>query len=301
MPNNNYYSTRNDKNPLTIHILLEQFFEIYKIFVEIGFFQETFGYHCEDFECIESFGKYKSPQQIYTNFLLQLNKKRIYPIEHYYEGYSEDDLFDVIEYLYNNISLPVNPKYHFFFTSKTIISGRGPHYIVDSYDKEKGQVRWRSAMNRILEIYKRGYFLTEEGYIEQVPPKGLEPLLEEPLIEYDPKNVNNRVDAAIEKFKLSRNSLEDKLNAIRDLAGVLEFLQKNDKLKVGLISNADETDIFKIANSYAIRHHNNTQKVNYNKDIWYDWIFYSYLNTISAVVKELATIAAKENQQEPPE
>ncbi len=38
------------------------------------------------------------------------------------------------------------------------------------------------------------------------------------------------------------------------------------------------------------RHHNEKQRIDYNKEIWTEWIFYSYLNTINALTK----IKAKE-------
>jgi hypothetical protein len=47
----------------------------------------------------------------------------------------------------------------------------------------------------------------------------------------------------------------------------------------------DENDIFNIANRFGIRHHNIDQKNNYDKPIWYSWIFYYYLATLHAVIR----------------
>jgi len=45
--------------------------------------------------------------------------------------------------------------------------------------------------------------------------------------------------------------------------------------------------IFDLANNFAIRHHNPTQKSNYDKTIWYSWMFHFYLATYHAVIRLL--------------
>ena len=65
--------------------------------------------------------------------------------------------------------------------------------------------------------------------------------------------------------------------AILKLAGVLEYLKK-DKILSQILDKGDSSDLFNIANRFGIRHHNPDQKTEYDKDIWYDWIFqYSLL------------------------
>lgn len=42
----------------------------------------------------------------------------------------------------------------------------------------------------------------------------------------------------------------------------------------------DTNELFEIANTFGIRHHNKRQKTEYDKPIWHAWIFYCYLSTI---------------------
>jgi hypothetical protein len=74
----------------------------------------------------------------------------------------------------------------------------------------------------------------------------------------------------------------DRKDAIRDLADVLEYLRPRT---TKVLTRKDESDLFQIANSFGIRHHNNSQKTAYSKPIWYSWMFYYYLATIHATVR----------------
>jgi len=73
-------------------------------------------------------------------------------------------------------------------------------------------------------------------------------------------------------------------DAIRNLADVLEFLRPRLEK---VMTKKDENDLFNIANNFGIRHHNDSQKTNYEKSVWFSWMFYSYLTTIHAVVRLL--------------
>jgi hypothetical protein len=76
--------------------------------------------------------------------------------------------------------------------------------------------------------------------------------------------------------------MADRRDAIRDLADVLEFLRPQVKQ---VLTSKDERDLFNIANNFGIRHHNEKQKTEYNKPIWYSWMFYYYLATIHASLR----------------
>ncbi len=130
--------------------------------------------------------------------------------------------------------------------------------------------------------YREGYELSENGEILELPEQGLEDLVLANLPPHDAENVEQRVESAIHKFRRSRSSLDEKRDAVRDLADVLEFL-KPQITKV--ISKKDESDLFHIANKFGIRHHNEEQKQDYDKAIWYNWMFYYYLATIHACVR----------------
>ena len=76
-------------------------------------------------------------------------------------------------------------------------------------------------------------------------------------------------------------------------ADVLVYLRP--RLKEALRSE-DERDLFKIANNFGIRHHNQTQKTDYDKPIWYSWMFYYYLATLHAALR----LIAKRERGQPP-
>jgi hypothetical protein len=96
------------------------------------------------------------------------------------------------------------------------------------------------------------------------------------------KSIQEKIDSAVNKFRKYGSTLEDRGYAVRQLADCLEFLKSEIKVK---LSKKDDSDIFNIANNFAVRHHNDKQKNNYNKNIWLSWMFYFYLATIHAVVR----------------
>lgn len=50
-------------------------------------------------------------------------------------------------------------------------------------------------------------------------------------------------------------------------------------------SNEHDKMIFGIVNSYKIRHNNDKQFDEYNKKVWYEWMFHYYLSTVHAVLR----------------
>jgi len=101
---------------------------------------------------------------------------------------------------------------------------------------------------------------------------------------YDPENIENRVENAINKFRRYKSSQSERKDAIRDLVDVLEYLRPKIQK---IISKKDENDLFEIANKFGIRHHDLNQKIGYEKSIWYSWMFYYYLSTIHACLRLL--------------
>jgi hypothetical protein len=74
-------------------------------------------------------------------------------------------------------------------------------------------------------------------------------------------------------------SAEDRRRAVRDLADVLEALRSTIKLEA---LPKDESELFRLANGFAIRHNNRDQRRQYDDNIWLRWAFYVYLATIHA-------------------
>ena len=208
-----------------------------------------------------------------AQILRKLRKTDLWPIKDKCLEYSEEDMFDIIEFLYDNISKPLEGYYHSYGEC-------GWHY--QSFDTELGREVYRREINEILQDYKDGYVLSENGEILALAEKGLENLFHANIPTHDPANVEARVNAAVLKFRRYKSSIDERRDAVRDLADVLEFLRP--KLKA-VITKSDENDLFNIANNFGIRHHNETQKTDYEKAIWYSWIFYYYLATIHAALR----------------
>lgn len=273
MAGRRYYSARTGKNPnatqYDIVILRRLFSDLHLHFAEKEYFQEAFGYSCVDAGDVPG----TLGTDIEAQMLRYIRKPDLWPIPDKILGYEEDDLFDVIEFLYDHVSEPVDGYLHGF-------SGCGWHY--DTFDKEAGKTEFRREVNEILRDYKSGYELSANGEILELAEPGLENLFAANLPTYDPQNVEQRVEAAIFKFRRYRSSLDERRDAIRDLADVLEFLRP--QVKKVLISK-DGGDLFNLANNFGIRHHNPQQKTDYDKAIWYSWMFYYYLATIHACLR----------------
>lgn len=273
MANKAYYSVRTGKNPnskqIELPILLQLFKDLYLNLVEEGYFQEAFGYPCVDVVHVSgSLGT-----SVATQMLRYLRKDGLWPIEQNCLNYSEDDIFDVIEFLYDYISKPIDGWEHTW-------NRCGWHYT--KFDQNEGRQRFQAEINGILRDYQSGYELVSTGEILSLPEKGLETLLGAPVPSHDTENIESHIENAVQKFRRHRSSESDRRDAIRDLADVLEFLRPQVK---SVLTRADESDLFNLANNFGIRHHNEEQKNQYDKPIWYSWMFYYYLATIHAALR----------------
>jgi hypothetical protein len=273
MKQRTYYSVRTGKNSSALKfdlpILRRLFRNLYQIYLERGYFQEAFGYFCVDAGDVH--GTLGSDIEAYL--LLALRKSDLWPIDGKIDNYSEHDLFDIIEFIYDFVSNPTESSYH---------SWNGCGWRHTSFDKSMGRQEFRDEVNKLLQDYQEGYELSENWEILILAEPGLDDLLQASLPDYDSDNVSVRIETAKLKFRRYRSSMEDRRDAIRDLADVLEFLRP--KIKT-VLDSKDESDLFKIANNFAIRHHNSSQKTNYDKDIWHSWMFYFYLSTIHASLR----------------
>jgi hypothetical protein len=234
-----------------------------------GYFQQYLGYECVD----AGFVPGSVGTDLQAELLLALGKPDLWPVAMALDNWSEDDLFDMIEFLYDHISKPTKRHFHGF-------SNCGWH--CSEFDRAAGRIEYRDKVNRLLRAYDGGFELSEEGEVLARSPTGFEPLMDAPLPHNDSDNVTSRVEAAIHKFRRHRSSVEDRRDAVRDLADVLEYLRP--KLRSVLVSK-DEQDLFNIANNFGIRHHREGQKVEYDRAIWLSWVFYFYLATIHAALR----------------
>jgi hypothetical protein len=277
MAERRYYSIRTGKHPagakIDLPVLLRLFHFLYCDFERRGYLQEAFGYYCFDVGYVNG----TIGSDITSYFFLKLRKDDLWPVHASYPEYSKEDLFDIIELLYDHISFPVSGWEHTY-------NNCGWHY--DKCDRDRGQEEFRTRINEILKDYQ-GFELTKNGEILSSTIPGTEDLFLPARLEYEANNVDNRIEKAKLKYRRYHSSLDDKKDAIKELADVLEYLRH--KLAQAITKN-DESDLFNIANNFGIRHHNDKQKTDYDKEIWLDWMFYYYLATLQMVLRKLKKV-----------
>ncbi len=265
-----YYAVRHGVNvePLDLPSMKILFLNLFQKFSDKLYFAEAIGYDCVDDHGIK--GEWGSNPEVF--FFLKLRMHNLWPISTNIETYDDIKLFSVIEFLYDYVSEPVNAYYHNW-------NNCGWH--APNYDKAKGQARYRLEINKLLKDYAKGYQLTEKGQIEEIPPSGLEGIVSELVVTADPQNIDNRVKSAISKYLRYSATLDDKKDAVRTLADVLEFLKKENIR----FTDKDDSDLFLIINRFDIRHHSREQQGQYDKEEWYNWMFYTFLISIQTLLK----------------
>ena len=267
-----YYSTRTGKlgqdTKIEFDVLKQLFLMSYKILDRGGYFQKYFGIDCTDGYIEGQLG-----DQIDAYVFINLRKQNLFPIYQKIFDYTEDDFFDILEFLHDHCSKGLNGYYHNW-------NNCGNHY--EEFNDIEGQKYFRELINPILRDYQNGFEISEEGEILILSDNGLSNLFEADIPTKDKENISDKINMAIVKFRRHKATLEDRKEAIRELADVLEFLRPEIKQ---CIEKKDESDLFNIANNFGIRHHNAEQKINYDKPIWYSWMFYYYLATLHAVLR----------------
>jgi hypothetical protein len=270
-PKRHYYSVRAGKRPADEGFGLPEFKRFFEAAFdrlwEEGLFQEWFGYSCVDAGDVD--GKAGADLGLYV--FRKLRRMDLWPIHARLKDYSEDDVFDVIEFLHDHASKGVDGNYHQF-------NHCGWHYT--KFDARAGREAFRREINDILADYGRGYELSPAGEILTLAEDEFAPMLSAELPHSDGANVTERVNAA--KLKYRRRALSERRDAVRDLADVLEFLREEAK---AVLNSKDEADLFNLANNFGIRHHRKDQKTDYDSSIWLSWMFYYYLATIHACVR----------------
>jgi hypothetical protein len=268
-----YYSQRAGTNPnldgLPIEDTVELFSRVYRQLEIDSYFDEAFGFWCVDADHIEG-----NVKDIELEMLLTIRKKNLWPIPEYASSYTEDDFLDVIEFLYQYVSKPIDGTMHSY-------NGCGMHW--DTFNKKDGQNIFREKINAVLEHYKNKFDLSQNGEVLHKPEEGFEQIFNADVPSKD-SNIVGRVNAATTNFRRHGSSLDDRRQAVRDLADVLEYLRPQVQ---ELLTNKDEKDLFNIANNFGIRHHNDKQKTSYDAAIWLSWMFYFYLSTIHVVLRKI--------------
>ena len=104
-----YYSARVGRHAqqLSLEELKHQFLAVYQDLEDRDYLQQWFGYFCNDGG--EMYGAAGNPNRY---ILRRLRKPDIWPIPTFLSEYTEDDLFDVIEFFYDHVSQPFGGRHH---------------------------------------------------------------------------------------------------------------------------------------------------------------------------------------------
>lgn len=269
-----YYSQRNSLNPnpdgLPLRDVIDLFLRLLDELFQHGYFVEALGYECVDAGFIEG-----TIHDVELALLLAIRKKHIWPPRRYAHSYSEDDFFDLIEFLFQHVSKPSKGTLHTY-------GDCGMHW--ETFDIQKGRDHFRNKVNAALAHYERPFELAKTGEILNKPDAGFEQLIAADMPTKNP-SVRDRVAAAGLRYRRHGATLDDRRQAVRDLVDVLEYLKPQIKQH---LTSADEKDLFNIANNFGIRHHNDKQKTDYDANLWLSWMFYYYLATIHVVVRKMS-------------
>lgn len=273
MNKRDYYSVRTGKikpnKEIDLKVLKRLFSVIYNQLEIDGYFQKYFGYFCVDQDYVSGELGY----DIESIYFIHLKKEKLYPVNDRIDDYTEDDLFDVLEFLHDYCSKGIEGDYHSW-------NDCGYHYI--SFNDNDGKEHFRNQVNPILKDYGSGFEISNDGEILQLAESGLSNLFEADVPSNDKGNITDRIEKAVLKFRRYKSTFDERQDAIRELVDVLEFLRPQAKQH---LQSKDESDLFNIANNFGIRHHNEQQKNNYDRAIWHSWMFYHYLSTIHALLR----------------
>ncbi len=237
-----------------------------------GYFDESFGFDCVDQGHVPG----KLGPDIESKIFEATLTENLWPITKSHVGafYDEDDLFDVIEFLFDAVSRPLKEGGRFHDWNNC-----GWHYL--KFNRREGREHFRTKTNDLLLNYKDGFQLSEMGQIFVMEEKDLEDIFKA-KVPSDNILVQERISLAISKYRESRSNLDERGIAVKELVDVLEGLRPAAKK---YLYHKDEGDLFNLANNFGIRHNKGGQKTNYDKNIWYSWMFYYYLSTIHALLR----------------
>ncbi|MCU1270872.1 MAG: hypothetical protein JWN74_2166 [Acidobacteriaceae bacterium] len=266
-PARRYYVARAQPGRLTLQGIYRKLQHLYLFFRDRDYFKET------------GITKLSLPEAIKHKAALSLSFE-MFPVTKWpTHDVTEDHVFEALEFLYDHISRPGKLV---DMTTET-----GFNYTdYGGYDERAGRAEFRKEVNAFLADYKSGFELTKDGIILALGADGLQHILDAKIVPYDEANVDSKVRNAIIKWRDRHLSLEEKKAAIRELADVFEWLKKTKGLSK-ILDRKDDSAIFELANNFALRHHNPDQKTNYDRVIWYSWMFHFYLATYHAAIRLL--------------
>lgn len=270
-----YFAERQGRGPkaepLTASALAKLVTSVWDALFEDHYFDEAFGYDCVD-QYDREMGRVGRDREAY--FLRKLHRENVWPYEQWSMFWDQDTTLDMVEAMHDLVSRPVDGRFHDY-------NNCGWHY--ETFDRSAGRRRYREEMNAVLLMCDPACAISQRGEVTAIGPQDFRALVAADLpTEVDDDHVAKPVANAVRLFQDRHSSAADLRHAVLDLVGVLEFLRPQVKTEM---IKADESALFHIANGFGLRHHDRSQKIDYEDRTWLRWMFYVYLATIHAVTR----------------
>lgn len=190
---------------------------------------------------------------------------------------SDGAVYSLVEYFHDQAQRPRTATLHSY-------GDCGLHY--QSWNRESGQSVYRWRVNALLERHQVPFRLgtsgEEQGRLIRIFDSPLNDLATQQIVQRSDDH-EDEVAHAIRMFRARDASVVDKRAAIALLYGELEPKRNAIKNKV---SSGDESDLFRIANQFTIRHRDKAQKSDFGEELL-DWTFWTCLATAN-LMDELA-------------
>ena len=188
---------------------------------------------------------------------------KLYPIEDHYKRLSREMIFGLIEVLHEHICY-YDLEY-------------------DEFNKSEAQLEFRENINMFLRFFDKGYFISEKGYVLELPNDALVKLIQSDFSVFISDDIVLKIQTAIKMYFHFSSNKEEKRKAINILVDILEPLREDLKRILNEEWEINKTKhdklIFDIVNEFNIRHFKEVK--NYSEDIWFEWMFHYYLSVIN--------------------
>lgn len=197
-----------------------------------------------------------------------------------WDRWDDETLYEVIEAVHD---LVARPRRHWIHDHDEC----GRHY--EDFDTDAGRRVYRALVSRLLA--ERGIDLRlatdgpDEGRLVRTVDEARSDLVDRALAAPDVGG-GDRVQQAVARFRQRGATPEDKRMAGVALFGVLE--QRSAVIKAAAqITTKDESDLYNIANNFALRHQDLKQKREYDP-VFLDWMFWWFLAAVEVTNQVLA-------------
>lgn len=139
---------------------------------------------------------------------------------------------------------------------------------------------FRVGVNRELAFAEPAYELLADGRIVAQLTDDQRALVETSIPDAFAPAARVEIETARTQFTRRNATTSEKKSALQLLYHAFE--RERDVLKNEMMTG-DEAMLFQLANKFAIRHSRDDQHVDYDTEIWYEWVFYVYMATVFAL------------------